>query len=96
MYAFPAFCVLFLRKTAKNEWVKSLSSHERSGFQTRTENAYERKHTYNNPSNTQPAAQNCAAGCAIGIQGTKGTHQLSWWFFIILRLRLVPPKAGRA
>ena len=26
----------------------------------------------------------------------KGTHQLSWWFFIILRLRLVPPKAGWA
>ena len=26
----------------------------------------------------------------------KGTHRLSWWVFIILRLRLVPPKAGRA
>ncbi len=26
----------------------------------------------------------------------KVTHQLSWWFFTILRLRLVPPKAGRA
>ena len=26
----------------------------------------------------------------------KVTHQLSWWVFIILRLRLVPPKAGRA
>ena len=31
-----------------------------------------------------------------GTAQKKKNHQLSWWVFIILRLRLVPPKAGRA
>ena len=95
MYAFPAFCALFLRKTAKNERVKSLSSHERSSFQTRTENTYERKQTYNKTIRYTARRAKLRGGLRHRHSG-KGTHQLSWWVFIILRLRLVPPKAGRA